>query len=78
MLNETKIVFLFACVQVIRMGYRQLTLEEEKMDESVWSNWEKFLFAMQDANEFVSTQTPIIAQDLEDTYQVGNMHTNIC
>ena len=53
------------------MSYRQLTPEEEKFEENVWAAWEAFLLQMQDASEFVNTQTPLMTQQLEDTYQVG-------
>ena len=52
------------------MSYRQLTPEEEKYEENVWAAWEAFLLQMQDASEFVNTQTPLMTQQLEDTYQV--------
>ena len=52
------------------MSFRQLTGPEEKLEETILAAWESFLFLMQDALEFVSTQTPLIAQHLEDTYQV--------
>ena len=52
------------------MSYRQLTPEEEKFEENVWAAWEAFLLQMQDASEFVNTQTPLMTQQLEDTYQV--------
>ena len=53
------------------MSYRQLTPEEEKLEESVWALWEAFMMQMQDASEFVNTQTPVMTRQLEDTYQVG-------
>ena len=52
------------------MSSRQLTPEEEKLEEGVWAAWEDFLFQMQDASEFVKTQTPIITQRLQDTFMV--------
>lgn len=57
--------------QVIRMSYRQLTSEEEKLEESMWMAWEAFLYQMQAAAEFVNTQTPLFSQELEDTYTVS-------
>ncbi len=53
------------------MSFRQLSSEEEKLEEQVWACWEAFLYTMQDASEFVSVQTPVITQTLEDTYQVS-------
>lgn len=53
------------------MSYRQLTAEEEKVEESVWSSWEAFLMQMQDAGEFINTQTPLMTQQLEETFEVS-------
>ena len=53
------------------MSYRQLTPEEEKLDESVWNSWEAFLFQMQASMDFVNTQTPLLNQDLEEQYHVS-------
>ena len=55
------------------MSYRQLTPEEEKYEERVWSSWEAFLMQMQDASEFVNTQTPLMTQELEETFQVRDI-----
>ena len=52
------------------MSYRQLTPEEEKLEEQVLARWDAFLVHMQDAFEFVNTQTPLITQNLDETYQV--------
>lgn len=60
-------------LQVIRMCYRALTNEEEGVEEQIMANWEAFLFQMQDAMEFVNTQTPIITQNLDETYQVQEL-----
>ena len=54
------------------MSFRQLTSEEERLEEGVWALWEAFLFHWQDAMEFVNIQTPLITQNLEDNYQVGH------
>ena len=53
------------------MSYRQLTPEEEKLDEGVTASWETFLFHIQEAVDFVNTQTPLITQNLESTYDVS-------
>lgn len=53
------------------MSYRQLYPEEEKLEEQVWASWEAFLMEMQEASEFVNIQTPLMTQQLEDTYQVS-------
>ena len=47
------------------------TSEEEKFDEDVQAAWEAYLLQLQDASEFVNTQTPLMTQKLEDKYQVG-------
>lgn len=53
------------------MGYnRQLTFEEEKYEENVSTAGEAFMMQMQDASEFVNTQTPLMTKLLEDTFQV--------
>ena len=52
------------------MSYRQLTAEEEKLEETVLEKWDQFLVYMQDANEFVNTQTPLITQNLDESYLV--------
>lgn len=54
------------------MSNRQLTNDEEKFEENVWQAWEAFLLQMQDASEFVNTQTPLMTQLLEDTYVVSH------
>ncbi|XP_078321875.1 dynein heavy chain domain-containing protein 1-like isoform X4 [Crassostrea virginica] len=45
------------------------TSEEEKFDEDVQAAWEAYLLQLQDASEFVNTQTPLMTQKLEDKYQ---------
>ena len=52
------------------MSFRQLTPEEEKLEGTVWSRWEMFLYHMQESNEFVAGQTPVVSQTLDDKYQV--------
>ncbi|XP_052798483.1 dynein heavy chain domain-containing protein 1-like isoform X5 [Mya arenaria] len=66
---QQKVEYIKSLYEVIRMSYRQLTSEEEKYEENVWAAWEAFLLQMQDASEFVNTQTPLMTQLLEDTYQ---------
>ena len=60
------------------MSYRQLTSEEEKVEEGVWAAWEAFLMQMQDAGEFINTQTPLMAQQLETSFQVGSAASLFC
>lgn len=50
------------------------TSEEEKFDEDVQAAWEAYLLQLQDASEFVNTQTPLMTQKLEDKYQVHNRY----
>lgn len=50
------------------------TSEEEKFDEDVQAAWEAYLLQLQDASEFVNTQTPLMTQKLEDKYQVHSRH----
>ena len=52
------------------MSFRQLTVEEEKLEGTVWSRWEMFLYHMQESGEFVAGQTPVVSQKLDDKYQV--------
>ncbi|XP_060599368.1 dynein heavy chain domain-containing protein 1-like [Ruditapes philippinarum] len=66
---QQKVEYIKSLYEVIRMSYRQLTNDEEKYEENVWAAWEAFLLQMQDASEFVNTQTPLMTQLLEDTYQ---------
>lgn len=57
--------FFIFCVQ---------TSEEEKFDEDVQAAWEAYLLQLQDASEFVNTQTPLMTQKLEDKYQVQSRY----
>ncbi|ESP00380.1 hypothetical protein LOTGIDRAFT_173233 [Lottia gigantea] len=66
---QQRVEYIKSLFEVIRMSYRQLTPEEEKYEENVWASWEAFLMQMQDASEFVNTQTPLMTQLLEDNYQ---------
>ncbi|XP_041347210.1 uncharacterized protein LOC121367129, partial [Gigantopelta aegis] len=66
---QQRIEYIKSLFEVIRMSYRQLSAEEEKLEESVWALWEAFMMQMQDAAEFVNTQTPVMTRQLEDTYQ---------
>ncbi|GFO14607.1 dynein heavy chain domain-containing protein 1-like, partial [Plakobranchus ocellatus] len=66
---QQRVEYIKSLYEVIRMSYRQLTPEEEKYEERVWSSWEAFLMQMQDASEFVNTQTPLMTQELEETFQ---------
>ncbi|XP_025095393.1 dynein heavy chain domain-containing protein 1-like isoform X2 [Pomacea canaliculata] len=66
---QQRVEYIKSLYEVIRMSYRQLTAEEEKVEESVWSSWEAFLMQMQDAGEFINTQTPLMTQQLEETFE---------
>ena len=52
------------------MSYRQLDDDEEKLEETVMQLWDDFLVVVQDAIDFVNTQTPLIIQNIEDLYLV--------
>ncbi|XP_035825634.1 dynein heavy chain domain-containing protein 1 [Aplysia californica] len=66
---QQRVEYIKSLYEVIRMSYRQLTNEEEKHEERVWSSWEAFLMQMQDASEFVNIQTPLMMQQLEEAFQ---------
>ncbi|XP_048242736.1 dynein heavy chain domain-containing protein 1-like [Haliotis rufescens] len=66
---QQRVEYIKSLYEVIRMSYRQLYPEEEKLEEQVWASWEAFLMEMQEASEFVNIQTPLMTQQLEDTYQ---------
>lgn len=52
------------------MSYRQLTTDEEKLEAQVMMHWEMFLGQMQDASEYINTQTPVMMNNLEQSYEV--------
>ncbi|XP_076800448.1 dynein heavy chain domain-containing protein 1-like [Clavelina lepadiformis] len=56
--------------EVVKMTYRQLTQEEEKLDERVKSSWEAFLFQLKDATSFVNNQKPIVLKQIDEVFQV--------
>ncbi|XP_070211333.1 dynein heavy chain domain-containing protein 1-like isoform X3 [Littorina saxatilis] len=66
---QQRVEYIKSLYEVIRMSYRQLTSEEEKVEEGVWAAWEAFLMQMQDAGEFINTQTPLMTQQLENNFQ---------
>ena len=53
------------------MSYRQLEVEEEKLEEQVAQMWDDFLVVVQDAIDFVNTQTPLVIQSIEDLFLVS-------
>lgn len=55
------------------MSYRQLTPEEERLEEQVQAAWDAFLVQIQDAAEFVSQQRQIVLKYLEDTFEVSGL-----
>jgi len=57
-------------LQVMRMTYRHLTPEEERLEESVMAFWNQFLVLLQEAMEFVNLQTPLIIQSLDSLFKV--------
>jgi hypothetical protein len=60
------------------MCFRALTTEEEGIEEKIIANWEAFLFHMQDAMEFVNTQTPLITHHLDEMHMVGFLFSFLC
>lgn len=56
--------------KVVRVNFRQLQTEEEKMDESMVSAWEMYLVQLQEAMEFINVQTLAITQRLEESFKV--------
>ncbi|XP_070566099.1 dynein heavy chain domain-containing protein 1-like isoform X2 [Ptychodera flava] len=65
---QSEVEYIKSLFEVIRLSYRALTSDEEKHEEKVWQSWEAFLLQLQDASDFVNTQTPIKSQELEDTF----------
>jgi len=59
------------------MSYRQLTSVEEKLEGQVMFHWELYLGQMQDAAEYINTQTPLMMQGLEESYEVRQLQTLI-
>ncbi|XP_072028282.1 dynein heavy chain domain-containing protein 1-like [Amphiura filiformis] len=66
---QKEVEYIKSLFEVIRLSYRSLNVEEEKCEEKVWQSWEAFLLQLQDAAEFVNTQTPIQLGNLQDTFQ---------
>ncbi|XP_069111191.1 dynein heavy chain domain-containing protein 1-like isoform X1 [Argopecten irradians] len=66
---QQRMEYIKSLFEVVRMGYRQLSPEEEKNEENVSAAGEAFMLQMQDASEFVNTQTPLMTKLLEDTFQ---------
>ena len=62
---------------MIRLSYRSLSIDEEKCEEKVWQSWEAFLLQLQDAAEFVNTQTPIQMSYLEDSHEVSSSYRRV-
>ena len=54
------------------MSYRQLSEDEEKIEETLWNSWEAFLLEMQEASDHVNTRGPTMTQDLNDNYSVSD------
>ncbi|KAK7008742.1 dynein heavy chain domain-containing protein 1, partial [Biomphalaria glabrata] len=66
---QQRVEYIKSLYEVIRMSYRQLTSEEEKTEEKVFSSWEAFQMQMQETSEFVNTQTPLQLSQLEAAFQ---------
>ncbi|XP_071803571.1 dynein heavy chain domain-containing protein 1-like isoform X3 [Asterias amurensis] len=69
---QKEVEYVKSLFEVIRLSYRSLSIDEEKCEEKVWQSWEAFLLQLQDAAEFVNTQTPIQMSYLEDSHEKLN------
>lgn len=59
------------CWQVVRMSYRQLTPDEERLEAQVTLHWETFLTHIQEASEHINVQAPVVMGSLETLYEVS-------
>ncbi|XP_033127107.1 dynein heavy chain domain-containing protein 1-like isoform X2 [Anneissia japonica] len=66
---QQEVEYVKSLFEVIRLSYRSLTPEEEKIEERVWHNWEAFLLQLQEAAEFVNTQLPLKQIQLQESFQ---------
>ncbi|XP_066302844.1 dynein heavy chain domain-containing protein 1-like [Branchiostoma lanceolatum] len=66
---QEKVSYIKSMYEVIRMSYRSLNPDEEKLEERVRTTWEGFLVQLQEAHDFVHTQTPVMLEELDQTYQ---------
>ncbi|XP_035689699.1 dynein heavy chain domain-containing protein 1-like [Branchiostoma floridae] len=66
---QEKVSYIKSMYEVIRMSYRSLNPDEEKLEERVRTTWESFLVQLQEAHDFVHTQTPVMLEELDMTYQ---------
>ncbi|XP_019630284.1 PREDICTED: dynein heavy chain domain-containing protein 1-like [Branchiostoma belcheri] len=66
---QEKVSYIKSLYEVIRMSYRSLNPDEEKLEERVRTTWESFLVQLQEAHDFVHTQTPVMLEELDQTYQ---------
>ena len=55
---------------MMRISYRQLISEEEKLESEVTACWDAFLASLQGALEFVNVQTPLIMKNLSVAVKV--------
>ena len=69
-MHEGRIASIKALIDVVRINYRVLNVDEEQLDQECQELWRHFLFRLQEANQFVSTQSPSIIEQLDELYQV--------
>ncbi|PAA87882.1 hypothetical protein BOX15_Mlig022241g1 [Macrostomum lignano] len=55
--------------EMVRMAYRPLTAEEEKLEEEAQSQWHYMLQLMQDSSDFQNKQLPTIIRKMNDEYE---------
>jgi len=64
-------------IQVVRSGVPHVSLEDDKLEETVPALWERFLAVLQDAVEQVNLRTPLITQNLDDKLQVSHLIASV-
>ncbi|KAF6036157.1 DNHD1 [Bugula neritina] len=65
---QQQVEYIKSLFEVVRLSYRQLTVEEERLEGQVMQQWELFLSQMQIASEFINTHTPIMMKSLEESH----------
>ncbi|KAJ1121057.1 hypothetical protein NDU88_009185 [Pleurodeles waltl] len=65
---QQKIDYIRSLSEVIRIHYRQLTTEEESLENTMLDTWETFQRLLKEASEFISSKLPIIESNLEQSF----------
>ncbi|XP_078514868.1 dynein heavy chain domain-containing protein 1 isoform X2 [Lissotriton helveticus] len=65
---QQKIDYIRSLSEVIRMHYRQLTTEEESLENTMLDTWETFQRLLKEASEFISSKLPIIESNLKQSF----------